>query len=89
MPSTIGGQGFAPAARTVSSTKRFTPSIPLAGVSIRNWLMFSLPKPLGATVSVSVSPGTRRVWRTAGVLSPVLTRRSGSPTTLLRSSPST
>ena len=45
-------------------------------------------KPLGATVSFSVSPGTSCTCRMAGVLSPVFTRRKGSPTTDLRSSPS-
>ena len=60
-----------------------------AGVNIFRRLMFSLPKPLGATVRVSLSPGTSRVWRMAGVLSPVLPRRRGSPTTEHRSRPCT
>ena len=51
-------------------------------------LMFSLPKPLGATVRRTCSPGTRRVYSTAGVLSPVLPRRMGSATTDLRKQPS-
>ena len=44
-------------------------------------LIFSLPAPLGATVIFSRSPGTRRMYRTAGVLSLVFTRRRGSATT--------
>ena len=47
-------------------------------------LMFSLPKPLGATVIFTCSPGTSSVYTMAGVLSPVLTRSSGSRTTDLR-----
>ena len=46
--------------------------------------MFSLPKPLGATVTVQPSPGTSRTVMAAGVLSPVFTRRRGSPTMDLR-----
>ena len=44
-------------------------------------LMFSLPKPFGATVILTLSPGTMRVWMTAGVLSPVVPRSTGSFTT--------
>lgn len=69
-PTTIGGQGLPPAIRTVSTTKSTTPARPAAGVNICRRLMFSLPKPLGATVSVTFSPGTMRVCSTAGVLSP-------------------
>lgn len=62
--------GLPPAIRTVSTTKSTTPARPAAGVNICRRLMFSLPKPLGATVSVTFSPGTMRVCSTAGVLSP-------------------
>ncbi len=58
------------------------------GVNIFIWLMFSLPKPLGAAVMRILSPPTMRVCMTAGVLSSVLTRISGSRTTDLRKSPS-
>ena len=88
-PSTMGGQGLAPASSTVSLTKATMSSGEAAGVIIFRRLMFSLPKPLGATVRVSLSPGTSRVWRMAGVLSPVLPRRRGSCTTEHRSRPST
>ena len=57
-PTIIGGQALAPAAATVSSTNRFTPSTPSLGGSIRNALLFSLPNPLGETVTLKVSPGT-------------------------------
>ena len=50
-------------------------------------LMFSLPKPLGATVMASLSPGTSWVYSMAGVLSPEFTRSSGSDTTDLRRYP--
>ena len=55
-PTTMGGQGLGPAWRTASSTKDLTPSAPSAGFSIFTVLMFSLPKPLGAKVSVRPSP---------------------------------
>ena len=51
-------------------------------------LMFSLPKPLGATVILTRSPGTSSTWSMAGVLSPVFTRSRGSATTDLRRYPS-
>ena len=51
--------------------------------------MFSLPAPLGAMVMERRSPGTRRVWMMAGVLSPVFFRTiSGSLSALLRRQPS-
>ena len=84
MPSTMGGQGLEPARRTVSTTNFFTPSTPSAGLSIPRRLMFSEPKPLGATVIRHPSPGTSRRVMAAGVLSSVFTRRRGSPTMDLR-----
>ncbi len=66
MPSIMGGQGLGPARRTVSTTKRLTPSTPSAGLSILRRLMFSLPKPLGATVMVQPSPSTRCTVMAAG-----------------------
>ena len=77
MPSTMGGQGLEPARRTVSTTNFFTPSTPSAGLSIPRRLMFSLPKPLGATVILQASPGTSRTVMAAGVLSPVLMQQYG------------
>ena len=52
-PTTMGGQGLGPACSTVSKMKRFTPSSPSEGLSIAMRLIFSLPKPLGATVTVT------------------------------------
>ena len=52
-----------------------------AGVNIFIWVIFSEPKPFGATVIFTLSPGTTEVYRIHGVLSPVFSRRSGSPTT--------
>ena len=43
----------------------------------------------GATVTLIWSPGTSSVYKTAGVLSPVLTRSNGSRTQDLRRKPST
>ena len=83
-PNTTGGQGLEPACFTVSTTKRRTPSTPSAGLSMASRLMFSEPKPLGATVMVHLFPGTSRRVMAAGVLSPVFTRRRGSPTMDLR-----
>ena len=80
----MGGQGLEPASLTVSMTNFLKPSTPSAGLSIWMRLMFSLPKPLGATVMVQLSPSTRCTVMAAGVLSPVLPRRSGSATMLLR-----
>ena len=83
----MAGQGLPPAESTVSSTKSFTPASPCAGVSIFTRHMFSLPAPLGETVIFTPSPGLMRTRSVQGVLSPVLTRRSGSRTTLLRRCP--
>lgn len=57
---------------------------PSAGLSMASRLMFSEPKPLGATVMVHLFPGTSRRVMAAGVLSPVFTRRRGSATMDLR-----
>ena len=57
------------------------PCKPADGLNIRIWLMFSLPKPFGPTVIFTLSPGTISVYSIAGVLSPVLPRRTGSLTT--------
>ena len=58
-PTTMGGQGLGPASSTTLRTKSFTPCTPSEGRSILIWLMFSLPKPLGATVISTSWPGTR------------------------------
>ena len=71
-----------PASSTTFKTNALTPSTPSEGRSILIWLMFSLPNPLGASVSSNPSPETSSTCSTAGVLSLVLTRRSGSETTL-------
>ena len=55
---TIGGQGLGPAFSTVSIIKSLIPSIPAEGLNIFTALMFSLPKPFGAIVMVSLSPFT-------------------------------
>ena len=57
-PTTMGGQALGPASRTAVRIAFFTPSMPSAGFSIKTRLMFSLPKPLGATVILTCSPGT-------------------------------
>ena len=43
---------------TVSTTKLIIPSIPSDGLSILMPLIFSLPKPFGATVILNLSPST-------------------------------
>ena len=81
----MGGQELGPAASTASSTTLRTPSMPSAGTSILTTLLFSEPAPLGARRRVRPSPGTMRVWMTAGVLSPVFLRSNrGSATQDLR-----
>ena len=83
MPSTPGGHQPAPMAGTIDSTQSLTESL---GFSTANLAFASLPPPLAATSTFSRSPGTRRVWITAGVLSPVLVRSpSGSASTEPRS----
>ena len=57
-PITIGGHALGPASFTAVSIASFTPSMPSAGFNINTRLMFSLPKPLGATVISTLSPGT-------------------------------
>ena len=49
--TTMGGQGLGPASSTTLMTKSLTPWRPSEGLSIFSWLMFSEPKPLGATVT--------------------------------------
>jgi hypothetical protein len=53
-------------------------SSPAEGGSIFIWLMFSEPKPLGATVIFILSPATISVWIYAGVLSFVFSLLRGS-----------
>ena len=60
-PMTTGGQGFAPARCTHSSTKFLIPSTPSVGRSIRITLIFSLPAPFGMKEIFSLSPGTSSV----------------------------
>jgi len=55
-PTITGGQGLPPAFDTVSTINFFIPSMPSEGVSIARALMFSLPKPFGATVIFILSP---------------------------------
>ena len=64
-----------------SAIKSMICSCVAAGVNIFIFVMFSEPKPLGATVIFTLSPGTIEVYRMHGVLSLVFSRRSGSPTT--------
>ena len=70
-PRIPGGHQPAPILGTAERIQSVTES---EGFSIVNIALASLPPPLAATSTVSLSPGTRRVWITAGVLSPVLTR---------------
>ena len=49
-PTTTGGHALGPARRTVSKISLLTPSMPSAGFNIITRLIFSLPKPFGATV---------------------------------------
>lgn len=57
-PTMIGGQGLGPAFSTADRMNSRTPFSPSAGLSILMVLIFSLPKPLGAKKSSSLSPGT-------------------------------
>ena len=57
-PTTIGGHGFEPAFFTAERMYSFISSFPDAGVNILRALIFSLPKPFGATVILTLSPGT-------------------------------
>ena len=57
-PTTIGGQALGPASFTAVNIASLTPSIPSAGFNINTLLIFSLPKPLGATVISTLSPST-------------------------------
>ena len=87
-PSTSGGHGLPPAARMRATMRSTTFALPSAGTSIHTALMFSLPPPFGATVSLSRSPAVSLTWTMAGVLSPVfVSRRSGSRMTDLRKWP--
>ena len=83
MPSMPGGHQPAPMSGTVLSTQSTSES---EGFSITNFDLFSEPPPLAATVISTSSPGTSRVWITAGVLSRVLRREKlGSATMDARS----
>src|SRR3546814_7183820 len=83
MPSIPGGHQPAPIFGTISSTQSTIESL---GFSIANLVLFSDPPPLAATVMSSLSPGTTRVWMTAGVLSFVFVRlNAGSATIEARS----
>ena len=57
-PKTVGGQGFAPALITVSTTNFLSQTTPSLGVSIARAETFSEPPPLGKTVISSWFPGT-------------------------------
>ena len=83
MPSMPGGHQPAPIVGTVFMTQSTRLSL---GLSMMNLLLFSLPPPLAATVTSSLSPGTTVMWITAGVLSLVFLRlNSGSSSTEARS----
>ena len=83
MPSMPGGHQPAPMVGTVFSTQSTRLSL---GFIMMNLLLFSLPPPLAATVTSSLSPGTTVMWMTAGVLSLVFLRsNSGSASTEARS----
>lgn len=56
--TTIGGHALGPASFTAVNIAFFTPSMPSAGFNINILLIFSLPKPFGATVISTLSPGT-------------------------------
>ncbi len=88
-PSTIGGQGLAPARETVSSTACTMPGQPCEGLSMLSDDMFSAPPPLAIIQSSTRSPGTMLVCSTQGVLSVVLRRAwAGSAAMDLRRKPS-
>ena len=57
-PTTIGGHALGPASFTAVNIAFFTPSMPSAGFNINILLIFSLPKPFGANVISTLSPGT-------------------------------
>ena len=83
MPSMPGGHQPAPIVGTVLSTQSTIESL---GLSICSLDLFSLPPPLAATVTSSLSPGTSSIWITAGVLSWVFLRaKIGSARMLARS----
>ena len=64
-----GGHQSAPIVGTTESTQS---TIESDGSSMANLLLFSLPPPLAATITSTLSPGTSSTCVTAGVLSPVL-----------------
>ena len=83
MPSMPGGHQPAPMVGTVLRTQSTTES---DGLSMANLDLASLPPPLAATITSTVSPGTTFMFTTAGVLSFVLVRLpAGSASTLARS----
>ena len=83
MPSMPGGHQPAPIVGTVFSTQSTRLSL---GFIITNLLLFSLPPPLAATVTSTLSPVTSSTWITAGVLSRVFLRsNSGSSSSEARS----
>ena len=71
MPSIPGGHQPAPICGTISSTQSTMLSL---GFIILNFDLFSLPPPLAATTTSTVSPGNESSRPTAGVLSRVLRR---------------
>ena len=71
IPRIPGGHQPAPRVDTVASTQSTKLSL---GLRMANLDLFSEPPPLAASLTSTVSPGTRRVWITAGVLSPVFLR---------------
>ena len=81
-PTTSGGQGLPLASSTARSTKLTMPSRPWPGRRIVMRLMFSQPPPLGMTLTLNASPGTRSTWMTAGVLSPVFLRAENGCVTI-------
>ena len=86
-PTMIGGQAFAPARSTVSTTKSMTPGTPSAGTSIRSALMFSAPKPFDATrepdsvAGDDVDVHDANVAPAVQLVAAIFTRRVGSPVT--------
>ena len=82
-PRMPGGHQPAPMVGTVFTTQSTRLSL---GLRMVNLDLFSEPPPLAARRMSSLSPGTSRVWMTAGVLSRVFLRPPmGGSTTEARS----
>ena len=87
-PARWGGRGWSRPDAPVSMTKFFTPSTPSAGLSMPRRLMFSLPKPLGATVMSTPVPRNQADGDGGGGVVLGVYPAQGSPTMDLRRYPS-